>query len=56
MNCRQDQKLGEEGFFKRLQARLHLKRGAAKAWISQFDEALEDLKTAKDFSSVFTPD
>ena len=43
-----------EKFFERLIGRVHLKRGAAKTWTGQFDDAIEDLEIASRSSNVFT--
>jgi hypothetical protein len=35
-------------------ARMYLKRGAACAWLSKFDQAIEDLQKCFEYPKVFT--
>jgi len=36
----------EDEFYPKAMGRMHLKRGAAYAWTSQYDKAIEDLNEA----------
>jgi len=40
-------------YYVKMMGRLLLKRGAANAWVSQFDAAILDLKNAMKFTSLF---
>lgn len=44
----------DDPFYAKMQARLYVKRGAAYAWISKFDEALEDLEKACKYKGIFS--
>lgn len=44
----------DEAYYTKLQARLHLKRGAAFAWCSQYDAAIHDLKKAMEYKGIFS--
>ena len=44
----------DEAYYTKLQARSHLKRGAAYAWCSQYDAAIYDLKKAMEYKGIFT--
>jgi len=53
-NVSKEEREGEPEFYNKIQARLHLKRGAAQAWLSQFDAAVEDIEKAMTYTKVFS--
>ena len=44
---------GDQLFYDKMLARTYLKRGAANAWLSQFDAAIADYKQAIEYPAVF---
>lgn len=40
-------------YYTKMQARLHLKRGASYAWCSQYDAAVHDIKKAMEYKGIF---
>lgn len=43
------ERLEDEAYYSKMKGRLYLKRGAARAWISQFDDAVTDLTKALEY-------
>lgn len=44
----------DEEYYAKMQARLHLKRGAAYGWCSQYDAAVHDIKKAMAYKGIYT--
>lgn len=52
-NLSEEEVKEDELFFTKMKARAYLKRGGANAWLSQFDQAVDDLGEAMKFKQVF---
>lgn len=44
----------EDEFYQKMLARLYVKRGAAWAWVSQFENAIKDLKSATAYKGIYS--
>ena len=43
----------EDEFYEKMLARMYVKRGAANAWVSNFEKAIQDLETASNYKGIF---
>mmetsp|Transcript_2186 Transcript_2186/g.1521 ORF Transcript_2186/g.1521 Transcript_2186/m.1521 type:complete len:134 (-) Transcript_2186:717-1118(-) len=51
---KEEDRQGDVNYYDKMLARALVKRGAARAWTSEFDGAISDLTSAQKYVSVFT--
>lgn len=52
-NLKDAEREEDNEFYMKMLGRMYLKRGAAQAWLSQWDAAVIDLKRAQEYKGVF---
>ena len=52
-NMDKNERRADEEFYDKLLGRMYLKRGAANAWMSQFDAAIADFKKAMTYKGIY---
>jgi len=53
-NIPEKERQEDSEYYEKMTARIHLRRGASLAWLSQFDDAITQLDKAHTFKGVFT--